>query len=742
MIKKLLSLTLLSLLLLLLLPYPSPASAHNAGFPSTYDPSVLTIDTIVQPESLDPAWIYDETSGEVIMNVYENLIFFDRIYTDSGGYYQAGKTDLFVPKLATSWSSKVIDETSPEGLHWTKRFTFAIRTGVPFHNGAPLTTEDVEYSFERWLVQDRAGGAQWMVYLPLFDCYEASSPTDDPLFGLKIDHAVENNATHVWFNMVLPTPDKMFLQILAQPWSSIVNKAWCQAKGDLKVESVPGGWSNWAQIYNTWHDPPMSFIEGDMMGTGPYRFSQWDWWGAPLSIVKFDNYWDGWPARKAEGSNERLPGCITTVVWNYATSWTTRQSRFLAGTSDMTTVPRMHRDQVLGQPGIRCWYGTNPPESLPGLSVTAAFFTLDINTLGGSNYYAPIWYPPNTFGPNGIPPNIFGKHTLTGVDEGLNVRKGFAYAFDYDTWIATGYLGEATHPTDPVIPGLTYDNPSQAGPTFNLTKAEYYLKLAWGGIDSRSGVPSQPVLPEDPSAVTPGALWSNGMSFRFYYNPGDVARQSAYEVFVRNVNSLNPLFQLLGPYPKPWGYILYDMAQHVVPIFIMGWLADYSDPDNFVFPFMHSQGIFAEWQRYSNPRVDDLIRQGAVTPDDTAPYNGELDKSDPRPYFNVPSNIPPDTRWPRRSIYYELQAIYAIDDFSSITLIQPIERHWERDWMRGWYNNPIYSGLFVYHLWKAKTHFGDANNDGVVDVFDAAVISAHWYPDHPSDPTATLQTLT
>lgn len=711
--------------ILLLLPSVPFASSHDSGFPSTYDSTVLSIDTIYEPESLDPAWIYDTVSGEVIMNVYETLIFPDRSYTGVGGYYQTGKTDVFVPRLATSWSSHVIDEMSPEGLHWVKRFTFAVRTGLPFHNGALLTTEDVEYSFERWLAQDRDGGAQWMLYYWLTADYSASDPVEDPAFGLKIDHAVENNDTHVWFNLVLPALDKTFLQILNQPWSSIVNKAWCQAKGDLKVESVSGGWSNWAQIYGIWHNPWISFIEGDMMGTGPYKFSYWNY-GDSYSIVRNPSYWDGWPARTAEGSFERLPSYISTVVWSMqTTNWTNRRQRFLDGTVDITIVDRPYRDQVLGQPGVRCWYGNSPPEWLPTLSVTGAFFNFNITH---SSYHAPVMYPPDTFGPDGIPPNIFGISQVInpGADEGLNVRKGFAYAFDYEGWLVAAYLGEGTHPSDPIIPGTAYDNLAQSKPAFNMTKAAYYLKLAWGGVDSRSGVPSVPVFPEDPAVVTPGALWANGMKFVFYTNWGATPLQLAYEVWVKNINSLNPLFKLQGPYGAPWGPYLLDITKRLVPIFLMGWIADYPDPDNMIFPFMHNQGIFALWQSYKNPRVDALIEEGIITPDDTAPYSGELDAPDPRQLFNNQTGIPPDTRWPRRSIYYELQAIYAIDDIPSITLVTAIGRHWERDWVRGWYYNPSYSGEYVYHLWKAKTHLGDANNDGNVDIVDIGVLSAHW----------------
>jgi hypothetical protein len=73
--------------------------------------------------------------------------------------------------------------------------------------------------------------------------------------------------------------------------------------------------------------------------------------------------------------------------------------------------------------------------------------------------------------------------------------------------------------------------------------------------------------------------------------------------------------------------------------------------------------------------------------------------------------------------------------------------------MRGWYYNPLYGGslavaidstaptcptLYFYHLWKARTHFGDANNDGAVGTTDAATVSASWTKPSPTSPLGPL----
>ena len=45
-----------------------------------------------------------------------------------------------MPSLAESWSA------SPDGL----TYDFVVREGVRFHNGEPVTAEDVKFSFERY----------------------------------------------------------------------------------------------------------------------------------------------------------------------------------------------------------------------------------------------------------------------------------------------------------------------------------------------------------------------------------------------------------------------------------------------------------------------------------------------------------------------------------------------------------------------------------------------------------------
>jgi len=56
------------------------------------DPNTLVDLTIGEPDTLDPHYAYDTASGEVIYNVYENLIA-----------YKGESVTEFEPRLATKW---------------------------------------------------------------------------------------------------------------------------------------------------------------------------------------------------------------------------------------------------------------------------------------------------------------------------------------------------------------------------------------------------------------------------------------------------------------------------------------------------------------------------------------------------------------------------------------------------------------------------------------------------------------
>jgi len=152
--------------------------------------------TIEDIDSLDPAWGYDTARGGQVQYIYETLVF-----------WEGEKTDQFVPVLATEW--ELLDDNVT--------YRFKIREGVKFHNGNQLTPEDVEYSFQRAMVQDISGGPAYMFFQSLL----GARSSDEVTFA-DIDGAVEVDGDWVVFHLYDPAWALPFLQIICGSWASIV----------------------------------------------------------------------------------------------------------------------------------------------------------------------------------------------------------------------------------------------------------------------------------------------------------------------------------------------------------------------------------------------------------------------------------------------------------------------------------------------------------------------------------------
>jgi len=552
--------------------------------PEIKNPDTFIYATIGPPDSLDPAYAYDTASGEIIQAVYETLIF-----------WKGESTTEFDPILATEWN------VSADG----KTYRFKIRKGVKFHNGNDLTPEDVEYSFERGMVQDYGAGPQWMLFEPLFGTETHSSRTDDGLIPLdEIKSKVEVDGDWVQFNLAMPY--EPFLQILSNSWGSILDKEWCIENGD---------WDGTQASYEALNDPPSggSPIQDVMNGTGPFKLERWDE-GVETVMVRNDNYW-------------RAPAKLERVVIKVVEEWTTRRLMLEAGDADIVDVPRAHIDELEDVEGLTIW------KDLPTLQNDAIFFQFDISedsTFVGSGQLDGA----------GIPSDFF-----TDID----VRKGIANAFNWEVYLKDALKNEAQQTGSPIVEGLSYYDANAPKYKWDLAKAEEHLKKAWGG-----------------------EVWEKGFTFTIAYNAGNVTRKTACEILQENLFNINEKFNVLIQVMQ-WPTLLRGMYAGLLPMFQIGWLADYPDAHNFIFPFMSSEGTFSGWQNYKNDEVDALITEG----------------------------ISGTTAAAREATYRKLDQLY-IDDVPSFILAQPLGRRYFRSWVKGFYYNPVLPGNFgnLYALSK------------------------------------------
>jgi len=207
---------------LVLLALPPLAGAEGPAGQMTWAVSV----------SLPPAW-FDPAEATGL------LIPFSVYYALHDALAKPMPGNGMAPCLAESWSA------SPDGL----TYEFVLRQGVRFHNGDPVTAEDVKFSFERY----RGVSAK--------------------VLKERVRQVQVVDPHRVRFQLKEPWPD--FLTFYATPATGaawIVPKKYVEKVGDEGFKKAP-------------------------VGAGPYRFVSFTP-GVELVVEAYDGYWRKRPSVK------------------------------------------------------------------------------------------------------------------------------------------------------------------------------------------------------------------------------------------------------------------------------------------------------------------------------------------------------------------------------------------------------------------------------------------------------------
>jgi peptide/nickel transport system substrate-binding protein len=136
-----------------------PLLAQNPA--GAQEEEVLRVIPHADLKNLDPIWTTAYISRNHGYMIYDTLFAMDANMQPQ-------------PQMVESW------ETSDDKKTWT----FTLREGLKFHDGAPVTSEDVIASLERWGVRDGMG-QQLMgaVELPTPKRRRARAPSSAPRRG-------------------------------------------------------------------------------------------------------------------------------------------------------------------------------------------------------------------------------------------------------------------------------------------------------------------------------------------------------------------------------------------------------------------------------------------------------------------------------------------------------------------------------------------------------------------------------
>lgn len=178
--------------------------------------------------TIDPAKVTDYTEYMAAANLYDGLVTVD-------------ETGAVVPLLAESW--EVSDDAT--------EFTFTLKEGATFHDGSPVTAEDVVYSVQRLLTIDQ--GPSYLVREVL--------PTD----GVE---ALDGRTVRFTLSSVF------------SPFLTTVPLMWVVNADLVRENEVDGDWGQ-------------DFLTDDEAGAGPYRLASWTR-GSEMRVTRFEDWHGGW----------------------------------------------------------------------------------------------------------------------------------------------------------------------------------------------------------------------------------------------------------------------------------------------------------------------------------------------------------------------------------------------------------------------------------------------------------------
>jgi peptide/nickel transport system substrate-binding protein len=407
------------------------------------------------------------------------------------------------------------------------------------------------------------------------------------------------------------------------------------------------------------NEPSISYNFGSfkaMMGTGPYYLDYFDTDpdAGSWRLEKFANYWGGWAGKHAK-----------EIIEKGVVDWSTRKAMFITEDPsqqvDLCYVPRQSTGELEGETGIRYMY------DLPTLTGNGLFFNYDPDPL--SLYLPQI---------NGVDqPDFFSDR---------HARLAFEYTYNDTAYIQTVFLGEAFSCGNPIIQGIAYYNASKPHRTIDVAKVTSHLQAMWGGVP-----------------------WAGTFSVTLLYNTGSLARQTLAQMIANVINGIKPgSVTVTG---IPWATYLTYLYSNQLTSFVLGWQADFPDPHNWMMPFMHSEGDFSGFQNIDygdDPTTMDWVSN---TYGGSSPYNNYKGDSVTlsTPYVDalIEKAIQlPDTAGPyhkgdgsRNEAYEELMDIF-FGEAATVMTAQTKGRHYERDWVQGWYYNIIWPGNWYYTMYK------------------------------------------
>jgi peptide/nickel transport system substrate-binding protein len=625
-----------------------PASPGPAPLPLIHskDPATYVLVDINQPDTLDPALDYEISGLQVIANLYDTLIF-----------YRREQPTVFIPQLALEVPSQENGGVSPDGLS----YTFKIRPGVTFQDGSPLTAGDVAYSFQRNILQGGSTSPMRLLTEPLFgvgvyDVAELIDPdlVDDP-DGLaqadagkllevcrRLQAAISADQPNGTLTFRLTQPWTPFLSTLAGGWGSVRSQAWTVANSGWD-----GNCATWQKYYGrTAAQLNETLLGSGGMGSGPYRLESWTTDGQ-IVLRANENYWrlePAWPDGPAG------PPALKTVIIRYQEAFPERLAALQSGAADSIRSSNPEWPELDRLTGVICELSDQncrpsanpdgPLEMIGGFPVASRdndiFLNWSINNQGGNDLIGS-----GSLDGAGVPPDFFSN---------LHVRRAFQFCFNYETYFQEIMQEEGERSFTVMISGMPGFDANAPHFVYDPQRCQDELRQASFGSSD---------------------VWQTGFILKLPYPQGSLPIQKITENFEREFTALNPVFKVESAALVPDDY-WQRYADDRLPLFTGSWIEDIHDPHNWVVPYtLVHFGSQLNLPPDLTGRFQDIINRGVAEQDPAR----------------------------RDAIYREFNTLF-YEQAPALLLYQSHGRRYQQRWVRGWYSNPLYPGLYFYALSK------------------------------------------
>lgn len=307
----------------------------------------------------------------------------------------------------------------------------------------------------------------------------------------------------------------------------------------------------------------------------------------------------------------------------------TRLLMLFSGQADDVYVPVDHDVDVVGKAGIRIV--ENP-------SWTVGFLGFNQKFCGGPN--DPGFSTCMATNGGDAPKKADGSPDPLFFSD-IHMRKAWTYAFDYETYLRDILKNHGKMLNGPLPEGIFGYDATIPRPQQDMAKAVEEFKLT-----NNTG----------------------GFSITLYYNSGNTVREKTTALMAQN---LEQMCRQAGTtcdvktQGLDWSTaFLPKQRARALPVFYLGWAPDYAYPDNYVVTFAHSQkGVYSKRVGYANPALDEKL--DALVQ--------ELDENKAKQGWS--------------------EAVKMLnDDYVFLWLAQGSNYHVEREWVKGYYYNPMHSG--------------------------------------------------